>query len=65
MFVVSKRIPSGIFDQARRVAAQERAKAEIAFFAAIGRHLRALLHPRRTPAEVHFRFHHRGLWRGI
>ena len=65
MSVVGNRIPPEFFDRARRLAAEERAKAMAAFFAALERKLEALLKPRQPPADVHLRFHRGGLWRGI
>ena len=65
MSVISKHIAFNVYEQARRIAAQERAKASAAFFAAIGRKLNKLLQARHAPADVHLRFHRGGLWRGI
>jgi hypothetical protein len=65
MSAVTKPIPPEFFDRARRIAAEERAKAMAAFFAALGRKLHALFEPKPAPHDVHFRFHRGGLWRGI
>ena len=65
MTAVTNRIPPEFFDRARRIAAEERAKAMAAFFAALGRRLQALFEPKTASADVHFRFHRGGLWRGI
>ena len=65
MSVVTKRIPPEFFEHARRIAADERAKAMAAFFAGLERKLRALLAHKPAPADVHYRFHRGGLWRGI
>jgi hypothetical protein len=65
MSAVTKPIPPEFFDHARRIAAEERAKAMAAFFTALGRKLESLLAPKPAPHDVHFRFHRGGLWRGI
>lgn len=65
MTAVGIRIPPEFFDRARRLAAEERARAMAAFFAVLARKLEALLAPRQPPADVHLRFHRGGLWRGI
>ncbi|MGE0153883.1 MAG: hypothetical protein AB7R90_14805 [Reyranellaceae bacterium] len=65
MTPVRPRIPPEFFDRARRLAAEERAKAMAAFFAGLGRLLHRLVRRRRAPRDVHFRFHCRGLWHGV
>ena len=65
MNVVDNRIPPEFFDRMRRVAAEERARALSAFVAGLEVKLRRLFHPRQRFADIHFRFHGRGLWRGI
>jgi hypothetical protein len=65
MTAVTKQIPPEFFERARRIAADERAKAMAAFFAGLTQKLHALLAPKPAPADVHYRFHRRGLWRGI
>jgi hypothetical protein len=65
MTAVTKQIPPEFFERARRIAADERAKAMAAFFALLGRELSALLAHKSAPADVHYRFHRGGLWRGI
>ena len=61
----TNRIPPEFFERARRLAAQERAKAIVALFAALERKLHTLLAHKQRPADVHYRFHRGGLWRGI
>jgi len=58
MTVVANRIPLEFFDRARRIAAEERSKAIAEFFA-------GLFKQRRPFADIHYRFHRHGLWRGI
>jgi hypothetical protein len=65
MSAVTKPIPPEFFDRARRIAAEERAKAMAVFFAALSRKLHPLFEPKTAPNDVHFRFHRGGLWRGI
>ena len=65
MSIETKPIPPESFDRARLIAAEERAKAMAAFFAAPGRKMHALFEPKTASADVHYRFHRGGLWRGI
>jgi hypothetical protein len=58
MTFIANRIPPEFFDLARRIAAEQRGKAIAEFFA-------GLFKPRRNFADIHYRFHRHGLWRGI
>lgn len=60
----SRRIPPEIFEQARLMAARERAKAMASFFSDIAR-LLGTAKRRRLSADMAFRFQNHGLWRGI